>query len=73
MNKLDQLSDLLTQRGIEHENDGRYVYAKKCRIMEYAVARDGRPKHLNEPIMGLMMKVFDLTPEQIARILEVIA
>lgn len=73
MSKLDQLSDLLAQRGIKHENDGRFVYAKKCRVMEYAVARDGRPEHLNEPIMGLMMKVFDLTPEQIARILEVIA
>lgn len=73
MSKLDQLSDLLTQRGVEYENDGRFVYAKKCRIMEYAIASDRRPEHLNEPIMGLMMKVFDLTPEQIVKILEVVA
>lgn len=73
MNKLDELSAMLDKRGIEHVRANCCVFFKSCRVMEHVVARDSRPEHLNEPIMGLMMKVFDITPEQVARILEVVA
>lgn len=71
MSKLDELSSLLTERGIDHIKDDRFIFAKNCRVMEYVVARDSRPEHLNEPIMGLTMEVFDFTPEKAAEMMGV--
>jgi len=73
MSKLDELSDMLDGRGIEHVRANCCVFFKSCRVMEYVAERDSRPEHLNEPIMGLTMEVFNLTPKQAAKILEVIA
>ena len=71
MSKLDELSALLDARGVEHVRSNGCIFVKNCRVMEYVVARDNRPKHLNEPIMGLTIEVFNLTPEQAAEMLEV--
>jgi len=73
MSKLDELSDMLDGRGIEHIRANCCVFFKNCRVMEYVAERDGRPEHLNEPIMGLVLEVFNLTPTQVADVLEVIA
>ena len=73
MSKLDELSALLTERGINHIKDDGFIFIKNCRVMEHVVARDNRPEHLNEPIMGLTMEVFNLTPSQAAEIAKVIA
>lgn len=73
MNKLDELSAMLDRRGIEHIRANCCVFFKSCRVMEHVVARDSRPKHLNEPIMGLTLEMFNLTPTQVADVLEVIA
>lgn len=73
MSKLDELSALLTGRGINHIKDDGFIFIKNCRVMEHVVARDNRPEHLNEPIMGLTMEVFNLTPSQVAEIAKVIA
>jgi hypothetical protein len=69
MSKLDELSVLLAERGINHIKDGGFIFVKNCRVMEHVVARDSRPEHLNEPIMGLTMEVFDLTPEKAAEMM----
>lgn len=69
MSKLDELSALLTERGIDHIKDDRFIFAKNCRVMEYVVARDSRPEHLNEPIMGLVMEVFDPTLDKVAEMM----
>lgn len=71
MGKLDELSYLLTERGIDHIKDDRFIFAKNCRVMEYVVARDSRPEHLNEPIMGLVMEVFDPTPDKVAEMMSI--
>lgn len=73
MSKLDELSDMLDGRGIEHIRANCCVFFKSCRVMEYVAERDGRPEHLNEPITGLVLEVFNLTPAQVADVLEVIA
>ena len=69
MSKLDELSVLLTERGIDYIKDNGFIFAKNCRVMEHVVARDNRPEHLNEPIMGLTMEVFNLTPERAAEMI----
>lgn len=73
MSKLDELSAMLDRRGIEHVRANCCVFFKNCRVMEHVVARDNRPEHLNEPIMGLTLEMFNLTPTQVADVLEVIA
>lgn len=73
MSKLDELSSLLDKRGIGHVRANCCVFFKSCRVMEYVADRDGRPEHLNEPIMGLTLEMFNLTPTQVADVLEVIA
>jgi len=71
MSKLDELSVLLTERGIDHIKDDGFIFIKNCRVMEHVVARDSRPEHLNEPIMGLTMEVFNLTPEKAAEMMSI--
>lgn len=71
MSKLDELSYLLTERGIDHIKDDRFIFAKNCQVMEHVVARDSRPERLNEPIMGLTMEVFNLTPEKAAEMMSI--
>jgi len=71
MSKLDELSALLTERGIDHIKDDGFIFVKNCRVMEHVVARDSRPEHLNEPIMGLTMEVFNLTPEKAAEMMSI--
>jgi hypothetical protein len=73
VSKLDELSSLLDKRGIGHVRSNSCVFSKNCRVMEYVAERDGRPEHLNEPIVGLVLEVFNLTPAQVADVLEVIA
>lgn len=73
MSKLDELSFALDKRGIGHVRSNGCIFFKNSRVMEYVVARDSRPEHLNEPIMGLVLEVFNLTPAQVADVLEVIA
>lgn len=71
MSKLDELSVLLTECGIDHIKDDGFIFVKNCRVMEHVVARDSRPEHLNEPIMGLTMEVFNLTPEKAAEMMSI--
>lgn len=71
MSKLDELSSLLTERGIDHIKEDGFIFVKNCRVMEHVVARDSRPEHLNEPIMGLTMEVFNLTPEKAAEMMSI--
>lgn len=71
MSKLDELSTLLTERGIDCIKDDGFIFVKNCRVMEHVVARDSRPEHLNEPIMGLTMEVFNLTPEKAAEMMSI--
>lgn len=69
MSKLDELSAILTERGIDHIKDDGFIFVKNCRVMEHVVARDSRLEHLNEPIMGLTMEAFNLTPERAAEMM----
>lgn len=71
MSKLDELSSLLTERDIDHIKEDGFIFVKSCRVMEHVVARDSRPEHLNEPIMGLTMEVFNLTPEKAAEMMSI--
>lgn len=71
MSKLDELSALLSERGIDHIKEDGFIFVKNCRVMEHVVARDSRPEHLNEPIMGLTMEVFNLTPEKAAEMMSI--
>lgn len=72
MSKLDELSALLTECGIDHIKDDGFIFVKNCRVMEHVVARDSRLEHLNEPIMGLTMEAFNLTPRQAAEMAKVV-
>lgn len=72
MSKLDELSVLLTECGIDHIKDDGFIFVKNCRVMEHVVARDSRLEHLNEPIMGLTMEAFNLTPRQVAEMAKVV-
>lgn len=71
MSKLDELSALLTERGIDHIKEDGFIFVKNCRVMEHVVARDSRPEHLNEPIIGLTMEVFNLTPEKAVEMMSI--
>lgn len=71
MSKLDELSTLLTERSIDHIKEDGFIFVKNCRVMEHVVARDSQPEHLNEPIMGLTMEVFNLTPEKAAEMMSI--
>lgn len=71
MSKLEELSALLTERGIDHIKEDGFIFVKNCRVMEHVVARDSRPEHLNETIMGLTMEVFNLTPEKAAEMMSI--
>lgn len=73
MSKLDELSAMLHELEIKHIKGSGFIFIKNCRVMEHVIARDNRPEHLNEPIMGLTMEVFNLTPKQVAEIAKVIA
>ena len=69
-----QLLQRMIRYILEEEPDyARYMGIPQHRVMEHVVARDSRPEHLNEPIMGLTLEMFNLTPTQVADVLEVIA
>lgn len=71
MSKLDELSALLTERGIDHIKEDGFIFVKNCRVMEHVVARDSWPEHLNEPIIVLTMEVFNLTPEKAVEMMSI--